>query len=99
MHDDPIAAALRRDAELLLEIAPAPDAARLWHAVRAARGRKIQRLINLCGWSLRGAIALAVLGVGSLAPHALASAAVPLLLIAWLTSGMCAPAQAPGAGS
>jgi len=91
MNDDPIAAALRRDAELLLDLAPAPDAAALWHKVRRARSKRIQRVMDICGWSLRATVAIAFGGVALSAPEALPALIVPLALVGWLSTGICTP--------
>lgn len=91
MPADPIAFALRRDAEALLDLAPRPDAAAAWHAVRMARAHKLERMLRRSGWALRGAVAAIAAAVAILAPDALAGAGVPLVLVVWLTSAMCSP--------
>jgi len=90
MPNDPISAALRRDAALLLDLAPVPNAA-AWHAVRAARARRLSWIMSLCGWGLRALLLVAAIGLVLLAPSLLLGAAVPLALVGWLSSGMCAP--------
>jgi hypothetical protein len=107
MHDDPVAAALRRDAALLLERSPAPDAAALWHTIQRARMRRIRLIMDVGGWSLRAVIVAAVPGFAFFAPDALLKLAVPLALVGWLSRGMCSPvffgslarARAPWTGS
>jgi hypothetical protein len=91
MDDDHVRAALRRDSEMLLELAPSPDAASLWHEVRRARARRLKRITDICGWSVRAAAAAAGLGVAVSAPDALGVLAGPLLLVAWLSTGICTP--------
>lgn len=93
MNDDPIRAALRHDAEQLLRSAPQLDTAAVWHRVKRARARKIERVLYWCGWSLRAVITAASVGVAWLAPAAFIGTALPLLLVLWLTSGMCAPVR------
>lgn len=92
MDNDPIATALRRDAEMLLKLSPAPDASALWHRAQRARAQRIQRIMNMCGWGLRVAIALVFAGVAVFAPHALVELLLPLALIGWLSTGICSPA-------
>ncbi len=91
MNDDPVRAALRRDAEMLLDLAPPSDAASLWHEVQRARARRLKRIIDLCGWSVRAGAACAALGVAFWAPDALPVFAGPLALVGWLTTGICTP--------
>jgi len=91
MPIDPIAAALRRDAELLRELAPPSDVAAAWQAVRTAQARKLLWIITLCGWGLRVLLTLVALGLALLAPDLLAGAVLPLVLVGWLSSGICAP--------
>jgi hypothetical protein len=91
MNEDPIAAALRRDAALLLERAPAPNAAAVWHAVRRERARRVRLIIDICGWGLRAAIAGIFILVAVAEPDALAKLGGPLVLIGWLSRGMCSP--------
>lgn len=90
MPADPIARALRRDAEALLKAAPRPNAAAAWHAVRVARAQKVQRALFWSGWGLRAAVAAIAAALAALAPTALAGAGAPLLLVVWLSSAMCA---------
>ena len=96
MARDPISAALRADADLLGGLAPAPNAAATWHAIRAARARKLRQTMSLCGWALRGSLVLVLVGLGWLWPNAIAGAALPLLLIGWLTFGLCGPLRGRG---
>ena len=90
MPADPIALALRRDAEALLEKAPPANAAAAWHAVRAARARKLETALRRAGWGLRIVVATLAAVLAALEPAALAGAVLPLLLTVWLTSAMCA---------
>jgi hypothetical protein len=63
----------------------------MWHRIQRARARTIERSLFLCGWLLRAVAAAAAIAVAVLAPAALLGTAVPLLLVLWLTSGMCEP--------
>jgi hypothetical protein len=89
MHDDPIAMALRSDAERLLAEAPAPDAARMWHAMQAARAARLARLMNLCGWGLRAGLVLVLALAAAIAPRTALGLLPAVALIGWLTSGIC----------
>jgi hypothetical protein len=91
MDDDCIRAALRRDAEMLLELSPPPDAASLWHQVRQARARRLERIMDICGWSVRAGAACTAAGVALWAPGALWAFAGPLVLVGWLSTGICTP--------
>jgi hypothetical protein len=98
MDEDLVRAALRRDSEMLLSLAPRPDAAALWHQVRRARAARLKRIIDICGWSVRAVGAAAALGVALAAPDALPVVLGPLALAAWLSTGICTPilARPPG---
>lgn len=91
MHDDYVRAALRRDSEMLLELAPKPDAASLWHEVRRARARRLEGIMDICGWSVRAGAAFVALVVALWAPDALWAFAGPLALVGWLSTGICTP--------
>jgi hypothetical protein len=91
MNDDHVLAALRGDARMLLALAPRSDAAAMWHEVRRARARRLKRIADLCGWSVRGGAACAAVGVALVAPDALPLFAGPLLLVGWLSTGICTP--------
>jgi len=91
MDKDDIATALRRDADLLLTLAPTPDAATLWHRIRRARAQRMHTIMNICGWSLRATIALVFAGVAAIEPHVLVELLAPLALIGWLSTGICSP--------
>jgi len=94
MNDDPVRAALRRDAEMLSALSPPTDAAALWHRVQRERARRLERIMDLCGWSVRAGVAAAALGVAYWAPDALAVLVGPLALIGWLSTGICTPIAA-----
>jgi hypothetical protein len=96
MNDDYVRAALRRDSEMLLERSPGPDAASLWHRIRQARARRLQRIMDICGWGVRAGAACAAGGVALWAPDALWAVAGPLALIGWLSTGICTPVAARG---
>jgi hypothetical protein len=91
MDDDRVRAALRRDAEMLLELSPQPDAAFAWHQVQRARARRLERIADICGWSVRAGLAAAAAGVAYWNPQALGAFAGPLLLVGWLSTGICTP--------
>jgi hypothetical protein len=91
MNDDPVKIALRRDAALLIELSPPPDAAALWHTIRRARARRIQLIMDISGWTLRAAIVAIFLGLALTGPNALLKLAAPLALVGWLSRGMCSP--------
>ncbi len=91
MDEDQVRTALRRDADMLLALSPQPDAAALWHQVRRARAWRLKRIMDMCGWSVRAAVAASALGVALLAPDALPLFAGPLVLAAWLSTGICSP--------
>jgi hypothetical protein len=95
MDEDLVRTALRRDADMLLAASPEPDAAALWHRVRRARARRLNRIMDICGWSVRAALAASALGVAFLAPDALVLLAGPLAIAAWLSIGICSPVAAP----
>jgi len=88
---DPVAGFIRSDRAALLEAAPPPHAARLWHEARRRRSAALRRSLSLAGWLVRLAVAAAMLaGFLSARPEA------PFLLLlcllsAWLTRGACAP--------
>jgi hypothetical protein len=96
MNDDLLRSALRHDADLLLRSAPQLDTAAMWHRVQRARARKIERVLYWCGWLLRVVITAVSAGIAWLAPTALIGIVVPLLLVLWMTSGMCAPVREIG---
>ena len=91
MADDLVALALRNDAELLMDLAPALDAVALWHRIRTVRAKRIQRIMDGCGWSLRALLATVLTGVATLSPEALPGFIPPLALLAWLSMGICSP--------
>jgi hypothetical protein len=91
MDEDPIRAALKRDADMLLALAPRPDAAAMWQEIRRARAERLKRIIDICGWSVRAAVAASAAGVALAAPDALPLFVGPLALAAWLSTGICTP--------
>jgi hypothetical protein len=91
MTDDPVAIALRRDAALLLELSPAPDAAALWHKIRRVRARRLQLIMDIGGWGLRAGIVAACGCLAVVAPDALLKLGGPLALVGWLSRGICSP--------
>ncbi|HEU0099335.1 MAG TPA: hypothetical protein VFQ67_11245 [Allosphingosinicella sp.] len=99
MNDDHVRAALRRDAESLLLQAPPPDAAALWHRIRRERARRLKRIADICGWSVRAGIAGAGLGVALWAPGSLPAFIGPLVLVGWLSTGICTPIGIGGEGA
>lgn len=91
MENDSIAAALRRDAELMRDFAPVINAAALWNKVQRGRAQRLRRIMNLCGWALRASLLLVIVAVTLLAPQALSEFVLPLMLVGWLSAGICSP--------
>src|SRR5919106_2601411 len=58
---DPIAEFIRAEREALLQAAPAPHAARLWHEARRRRADSLRRSLSAIGWLVRVVIAAAIL--------------------------------------
>jgi hypothetical protein len=88
---DPIAKLIRGERDALLQAAPAPSAARLWHEARRRRAAALRRSMSAAGWLVRLAVAAAMaIGFAAWRPEA------PFLLLLcavsiWLTRGACAP--------
>lgn len=91
MHDDPLIAALRRDAELLREQAPVLDTAAAWHRMRAARAARLQRILNWCALGLRVGLAALLAGALAIAPRTALGLLPALALLGWLSIGISAP--------
>lgn len=91
MGEDPVREALRRDADMLLSLSPSPDAAALWHQVRRAQAARLERIIDICGWTVRAVGAAGALVTGLTVPDALPLLLGPLALAAWLSTGICTP--------
>ncbi|WP_066795430.1 hypothetical protein [Sphingomonas soli] len=91
MHDDPVIAALRRDAALLREEAPPLDTSAAWHRMRAARAARLQRVLNGCAWGLRLGLAAALAGACAIAPRTALGLLPALGLLFWLSTGIATP--------
>ena len=88
---DPIAEFIRAEREALLEAAPAPHAARLWHEARRRRADSLRRSLSAIGWLVRVVIAAATL-VSSVYWRPETYFLVLLLFLSiWLTRGACVP--------
>ena len=89
---DPIADFIRRERETLLEAAPAPNAARLWHEARRRRAASLRAAMRAAGWAIRLAVAAgAAVSFLFLQPEAHF-----LLLLLALSIGLPRGAGAPG---
>lgn len=87
---DPIADFIRGERDVLARTAPAPHAARVWHAARRRRAARLSDGVRAVGWLVRLAIAAATLWC---VVAWRSEAQVMLLLLAvsiWLTWGACA---------
>jgi len=88
---DPIADFIRSEREKLLEAAPAPNAARLWHEARRRRAASLRATMRAAGWAIRLAVAAATaISFLLLQPEANFLLLLSALSI-WLTRGACAP--------
>ena len=58
---DPIAAFIRSERETLLQAAPPPHAARVWHEARHRRAASLRRTMRAAGWLVRFVVADAAL--------------------------------------
>lgn len=88
---DPIADFIRSEREKLLEAAPAPNAARLWHEARRRRAASLRAAMRAAGWAIRLALAVAA-AISFLFPRPEAHFLLLLLALSiWLTRGACAP--------
>ena len=87
----PIAAFDRAEREALLQAAPAPHAAKLWHEARRRRAAALRRSLRVAGWLLRPLVAAAVLiSFVLVRPESFVLLAFCALSV-WLTRGACAP--------
>jgi hypothetical protein len=94
MMSDPVAAFIRAEKDELVQAAPAPHAARLWHTARQRRAASLQRVMRASAWLARLILAAAmVAGFLLVRPEAYFLAILCAVAI-WLTRGACAPAQA-----
>jgi hypothetical protein len=90
---DPVAELIRGERDALLQVAPAPHAARLWHEARRRRAASLRTSMRAVGWLVRLALAAATL----ISFAALRPEAYFLLLLfsvsVWLTGAACAPVR------
>ena len=90
---DPVADFIRAEREALIDSAPEPHAARLWHEARGRRAASLRRSMRAAGWLIRLAVAAAMIAAFMTArPDAYFLLLLSILSI-WLTRGACAPAQ------
>lgn len=88
---DPVADFIRGERRALLQSAPRPNAARLWHEARRRRAASLRRGLKVAGWLVRLAVAAAML-VSFLFVRPEAHFLLLLCLLSiWLTRGACAP--------
>lgn len=92
---DPIAARLRAERDALLETAPPPHAAMLWHEARRRRAASLRRGMKIAGWLVRLVLAAAMAASFLLAWPEARLLAVLCVLSIWLTQGACAPTRPP----
>jgi len=52
--------------------------------------------MNLCGWGLRAALLIVFAAITFIAPPAFRELILPLLLVGWLSSGICSPVAGSG---
>jgi hypothetical protein len=92
---DPVALFIRTEREKLIEAAPAPHAARLWHEARRRGAAALRRSMSAAGWLVRLAVAAATL-VSFVAVRPEAHFLLLLCALSiWLTRGACAPLHPP----
>lgn len=90
---DPLAAFIRAERDAVLEAAPPPHAARLWHEARRRRAASLRKAMSAAGWLVRLVVGATLLvSVATWRPDAYFLAFLCLLSI-WLTRGACAPVQ------
>jgi hypothetical protein len=95
MTEDQFRGLMRAEAERVGAQAPPPNTAASWHAARRARAMRLHLLFNIAGWAIRVGVA-ALLGVTMwVDPNALPAAAVPSLLLLWLSGGIVRQAPRP----
>jgi hypothetical protein len=88
---DPVGEFIRGDRKALLQAAPPPHAARIWHDARARRAASLRRSMSAAGWLIRLVVAAAMLlSFVSLRPEAHFLLLLCIVSI-WLTRGACAP--------
>ncbi|MET1109996.1 MAG: hypothetical protein ABWX67_00570 [Allosphingosinicella sp.] len=93
--NDPVADFIRGERRALLQSAPSPNAARLWHEARRRRSASLRRGLRVVGWLVRLAVAAAmVVSFLFVRPEAHFLLLLCALSI-WLTRGACAPAATP----
>lgn len=87
MTEDQFRGLMRAEAERVGAQAPPPNSAAAWHAARRARAMRLHHLFNVAGWGIRGGVA-GLLGLTIwMDPSALPAAALPSLLLLWLSGG------------
>lgn len=88
---DPVARFIRGERDALLQAAPPPHAARLWHEARRRNAASLRRSMSAAGWLVRLVLASATLmSFVSVRPEAHFLLLLCALSI-WLTGGACAP--------
>jgi hypothetical protein len=95
MNEDQLRGLMRAEAARVGAQAPAANTAAAWHAARRARAMRLHHLFNLAGWGIRAGVA-GLLGVTMwVDPGALPAAALPSLLLLWLSGGIVRRAPEP----
>ena len=87
---DPIAAFIRGEREALLQAAPPPHAARIWHEARRRRAASLRRTMRAAGWLVRLVVAAAMLTSFALMRPEAHFLLLLCALSIWLTWGACA---------
>jgi hypothetical protein len=90
---DPVASFIRGERETLLEAAPPPHAARLWHEARRRNAAALRRSLRAAGWLVRLAVAAAALASFLFVRPEAHFLLLLCALSIWLTWGACAPVR------
>ena len=88
MTEDQLRGLMRAEAERVGALAPPPNTAASWHAARRARAMRLHHFFNLAGWAIRAGAAALLSATMWVDPAALPAAAVPALLLLWLSGGI-----------
>jgi len=99
MDEDQLRRLMRFEADRVGAQAPPPNTAAAWHAARRARAMRLHLFFNLAGWGVRAGAAGLLGATMWLDPNALPAAALPSLLLLWLSGGAVQRAPRPLAAS
>jgi hypothetical protein len=88
---DPVLDFIRGERTALLQVAPPPDAVRLWHEARRRRAASLRRGLRVAGWLVRLAVAAAMVMSFLLVRPEAHFLLLACALSIWLTRGACAP--------